>query len=167
MMSELCRVEALHTFPMEPENLQSQAARLEQLRLNDSTLPPEFETALGVLILRTDAVERRIHNREEVLDVCRRHQIMPISPSVFTIAENVKMLDESDVIIAAERSGLIDAMFLDPPNVIMFCGSRHDTVFKEVISMQGGDCELVECEQVNSDFIVNLDALETMLVDMT
>jgi hypothetical protein len=92
---------------------------------------------------------------------------MPISPSGLTIAENVKMLDESDVIIAAERSGLIDAMFLDAPNFIMFCGSRHDTVFEDVISMRGGSCQLVECEQVNSDFIVNLDALETMLVDMT
>jgi len=47
MMSELCRVEALLTFPMEPGDLQSQAARLEQLRLKDPALPPEFETAIG------------------------------------------------------------------------------------------------------------------------
>ena len=77
------------------------------------------------------------------------------------------MLEEFDVITSAEGSGLIDAMFLDAPNVIMFYGQRHDTVFEEAISMRGGYYELVECEQVNSDFIVDLDALETMLADIT
>ena len=166
-MSEPCRVEAPHIFLMEPEDLRSQAARFEQLRLKDPALLPEFETVIGVLMLRTDAIERRIHNREEVLDVCRRHHIMPITPSEFTIAENVKMLNESDVIIAAEGSGLIDAMFLDAPNVIMFYGQRHDTIFEQVISRRGGYCQLVECDQVTSDLIVSLEPPELMFVDIT
>ena len=77
------------------------------------------------------------------------------------------MLDESDVITAAEGSGLINAMFLNAPNVITFYGQCHDTVFEQVISRRGGYFQLVECDQVNSDFIVNLDALEMMLVGMT
>ena len=125
---------------MEPGDLQLQAALLEQLRLRDPSLPPEFEAANGVLVPRTDVIERRIHNLEEVLNVCRRHQIMPISPSNYSIAQNVKVLDESDVIIAGEGSGLIDARTLDTPNVIMFYDQRHDSVFEEVIGMRNGQC---------------------------
>ena len=117
----------------------------------------------GYIILRSSSFERRLHNRQQVVDLLNSYGIQILRPEKHRMLDNISKLRNSNIIIGPEGSGLIDCFFIEAPQVIMFVGLVHDTVFEKVISVSGGTTYKISCPQRHTDFIINLQKLERSL----
>jgi hypothetical protein len=155
----LCKLKNIAIHPV--MDVHDQKSYLDSIEWEDQEIDSSNST--GHIILRTSSFERRLHNRQEVLDLVQAYGIRILRPEENRMLENITKLRNSDIVIAPEGSGLIDCFFIDAPQVIMFIGLVHDTVFQEVIQASGGTCHMITSPQRHTDFIVNVQKLENAL----
>lgn len=116
-------------------------------------------TANGVFISRANAPERRIVNENAVAAALADHGIERQLLEDNTVAENIALFAEADVVVGAHGAGLTDLLYCEDATVIELFGSKLKDPYERLAATAGVEYESMRCRPVSTDLHVDPDAL--------
>lgn len=120
-----------------------------------------------VYISREDADYRRVINEDEVLDALEPYGFEKYVLSERSMAEDVSLFAQADVIVAPHGAGLTNALYADDATVVELFRSNYVQPVYFVLSKQLGlGYRYLCCDYEGTDIRVDVDALEETLADV-
>lgn len=119
-----------------------------------------------VYVSREDADYRRILNEDEVLDALEPYGFEKYVLSERSMAEDVSLFAQADVIVAPHGAGLTNALYADDATVVELFRSNYVQPVYFVLSKQLGlGYRYLLCDYEGTDIRVDVDALEAVVAD--
>jgi len=119
-----------------------------------------------VYISREDADYRQILNEDEVLDVLESYGFEKYVLSDRSMAEDISLFSQADVIVAPHGAGLTNVLYSDNATVIeLFRSNYVQPVYYVLSSQLGLDYRYLLCDYEGTDITVDVDTLEEAVVD--
>lgn len=119
-----------------------------------------IEAGRNVYISRSKAVERRVVNEDEVMETLSEYGFRRYHLEDLSVAENVTLFHEADVIVGAHGAGLTDLIYCDDATVIELFGSMVKDPYERLADAVGIEYEAIECRPEATDLYVDTDELE-------
>jgi capsular polysaccharide biosynthesis protein len=132
--------------------------------LRDRLLPQademEEDTNPNIFISRSSAIERRIVNEEEVTDFLAANGFTTQRLEENSVARNIALFNNADIVIGAHGAGLTDIVFCDDCKVVELFGSKVKWHYKRLSKELGLHYEYIQCEPESTDLVVDIDELK-------
>jgi hypothetical protein len=128
----------------------------------------ESDNGNNIYISRANAVERRVVNEKEVVDMLSQYGFSSYRLEERTVAENVRLFANADVIVGPHGAGLTDIIFSSDATVIELFGYQSvekKPTYKKLSDIIGVDYESMQCTANSVDMIVDVDELENRVSD--
>lgn len=138
----------------------------EKMRANaaDQASDAIDDSSKRIYISREDAPRRRVVNEDAVLQVLRKHGFEKYVLSERSVAENVNLFAQADVIVGPHGAGLTDIIYSDDATVIELFRSNDVRPTYYVLSEQlGHQYRYLLCDYEGPNLVVNTSDLEDMI----
>ena len=124
-------------------------------------LPSEARDKAGanVYISRSSAIERRVINEDEVMAALSPYDFDRYHLETNSVAENVALFNEADIIIGAHGAGLSDLIYSTDGTVIELFGSKVKDPYEELARTMDVPYHSLRCEPESTDLIVDTESL--------
>jgi len=122
--------------------------------------------AENVLISRTDAIDRRMTNEDEVVDLLRKYGFKKYVLSDISVEESINLFNKANIIVGAHGAGLSDIIFSNHASVVEMYGSRYVNVYKKICDSLGLKYVKFQCEPYYTDISVDVDNLEELICEI-
>lgn len=122
----------------------------------------------NIYISRANAIERRVVNEEEVVDMLSDYGFLCYSLEERTVAENACLFNNADVIVGPHGAGLTDMIFSDDATVIELFGYQsvqQKPVYRRLADTVGVNYKCLHCDHDSVDIIVDVDQLEEQVIN--
>lgn len=127
---------------------------------SDSELPSR------IYVSRSDAPNRRVHNREEVLEVLRHYGFRSFVLSELSLLEQIRLFEGADVLVSPHGAGLTNMLWSTDLNVVEIFGAEDVyTCYFRMARQLGHEYTPIYGEQVGQDMKVDADALREVIED--
>jgi len=113
----------------------------------------------NVFISRSNAVERRIVNDDEVMDTLSEYGFERYLLENNTVEENSILFKEADIIVGAHGAGLTDLIYCDGATVIEIFGSKVKNPYRRLAETMNVRYESLQCTPESTDIFVETDRL--------
>lgn len=131
--------------------------------LRDRLLPQvdKIETNSGpnIFISRSNAIERRIVNEREVVDLLRDNGFTKQYLEDNSVARNIALFNDAEIVVGAHGAGLTDIVFCDDCKVVELFGSKVKWHYERLSKELGLNYEYIQCESESTDLKVDINAL--------
>ncbi len=114
----------------------------------------------NVYISRSKAVERRVTNEDEVMDMLSQYNFERYHLEDLSVEENVTLFNEANIIVGAHGAGLTDIIYSADVTVVELFGSKMKEPYKTLSETMGHEYMKLECTPASTDIKVDLDVLE-------
>lgn len=120
-----------------------------------------------VYISREDADYRQVLNEDEVLEMLEPYGFEKYVLSDRSMAEDVSLFSQADVIVAPHGAGLTNVLYSDDATVIELFRSNYVQPVYYVLSKQLGlEYRYQLCEYEGTDIVVDVDTLDSIVADV-
>jgi len=117
----------------------------------------------NVFISRADAIERRIVNDSEVIDMLSRYGFEPYRLEEQSVAENVVLFHQADAVVGTHGAGLTDLIYCDDTIIIELFGSKVKDPYERLADTVGVEYHPMQCQPESTDIRVNVGHLQRTL----
>ena len=122
-----------------------------------------IDAGSNVYISRSEAVERRVVNEDEVMDTLSEYGFRRYHLEDLSVEENVTLFNEADIVIGAHGAGLTDLLYCGDGSVIELFGSKVKIPYQRLSDTMGITYEKLECEPSSTDIYVDVETLSTVV----
>ncbi|WP_247002209.1 glycosyltransferase family 61 protein [Halosolutus gelatinilyticus] len=145
-------------LPSFPER---RAADFEWLRREvlDQVLETTPESGDNVYVSRANAVERRVVNEDDVMDVLSQFGFSCYRLEERSLEQNVRLFADADVVVGPHGAGLTDVVFADDCILVELFGDKIKPHYRELASTLGLSYEPMYCRAESTDIVVDTEAL--------
>ena len=119
-----------------------------------------IDVGSNVFVSRADAIERRIVNDSEVIDMLSRYGFEPSRLEEQSVAENVALFHEADAVVGAHGAGLTDLIYCDDTIIIELFGSKVKDPYERLADTVGVKYHPMQCQPESTDIRVNVGHLQ-------
>ncbi len=113
----------------------------------------------NVFISRSNAVERRIVNEDEVMEALSEYGFERYLLENNTVEENAALFNEADIVVGAHGAGLTDLIYCDDATVIEIFGSKIKNPYRRLAETMDVRYESLQCTPESTDIFVETDRL--------
>lgn len=141
---------------------------LENARASELSGDRSHREQNNIYISRANAIERRVVNETEVIDMLSQYGFSSYRLEERTVAENARLFADADVIVGPHGAGLTDIIFSDDAAVIELFGYQSvekKPAYQKLSNITGLDYEHMQCTPDSVDMIVDVDELEERVVN--
>lgn len=133
-----------------------------------TNLPPDIdiEGPDRIYVSRQSASERRIQNSDAVLDVLEAYGFEAVLPENYSVAQQVALFSQADVVLGATGAGMINSIFGDDIRLIVLYGSDTHPVYYVLGQCLGFDVGVVPCTPAGGDLVVDPKELRSIFEQM-
>jgi len=129
-------------------------------------LTREDESSHRIFISRSNAIGRRISNKNEVMDILSEYGFEKRLLENQSVSQNVRDFLNADIIVAPHGAGLADVIFCQNNcTVIELFGSRHNKSYQDICDVLQIPYKRIDCKPDATDIIVDTTVLRQTLGD--
>ena len=130
-----------------------------------NTVPdqPSIEIGNNVYISRTNAIERRVVNEDEVMEMLSQYDFERYQLEESSVLENAHLFNNADVIVGAHGAGLTDLIFCSDSTVIELFGSKVKPPYENLARTLGVEYDSMACNPISTDIEVDTERLEAKI----
>ena len=136
---------------------------VDRVLANASPDRTEIHAGSNVYISRANAVERHVVNEDEVMETLSEYGFERYLLEEHTVAENVTLFNEADMIVGAHGAGLTDLIYCADATVIELFGSKIKDPYQRLAETMGVEYKTVECTAESTDLVVGQNKLESII----
>jgi len=138
------------------------AADFEWLRSRTFGQVPETTPKSGnnIYVSRANAVERRVVNEDEVMDVLSQFGFSCYQLEERSLKENVCLFADADIVVGPHGAGLTDIIFANDCTLVELFGDKIKPHYRELTSAVDLSYEPMYCRAESTDIVVDTAALE-------
>jgi Capsular polysaccharide biosynthesis protein len=118
------------------------------------------ESGNNVYVSRSNGVERRVVNEDEVMDVLSKFGFERYLLEERSLAENARLFADADVIVGPHGAGLTDIVFAGDATLIELFGEKVKQPYKLLAEAVGVDYETMYCTPESTDIVVDVEELD-------
>jgi hypothetical protein len=115
------------------------------------------ESGNNVYVSRSNGVERRVVNEDEVMDVLSKFGFERYLLEERSLAENARLFADADVIVGPHGAGLTDIVFAGDATLIELFGEKVKQPYKLLAEAVGVDYETMYCTPESTDIVVDVE----------
>ncbi|MDZ7731074.1 MAG: glycosyltransferase family 61 protein [Natrialbaceae archaeon] len=130
--------------------------RHEILERAPETIP---ESGDNVYVSRATAVERRVVNEDEVMDVLSRFGFSCYRLEERSLEDNARLFADADAVVGPHGAGLTDIVFADDCTLVELFGDKVKQPYRKLAATVGVQYEPMYCQAESTDIIVDTDVL--------
>lgn len=152
-------------IPSYPERRSTDFDWIRREVLRKASASEEAESGLNengnnVYISRSNAIERRVLNEDEVMDV-----LSPLGFSRYHLEErsleaNARLFNNTDIVVGPHGAGLTDIIFAEDCTVLELFGEKVKQPYQILAETLGLEYEIMYCRAESADIVVDPDQLE-------
>jgi len=117
------------------------------------------ESGNNVYVSRDSAIERRVVNEDEVVDVLSEFGFSKYRLEERSVAENVRLFADADVIVGPHGAGLTDILFSEDATLIELFGEKVKKPYRKLADAVAVDYEWMHCTPETTDMVVDTEEL--------
>jgi len=118
------------------------------------------ESGNNVYVSRSNGVERRVVNEDEVMDVLSKFGFERYLLEERSLAENARLFADADVIVGPHGAGLTDILFAGDATLIELFGDKVKQPYKLLAEAVGVNYETMYCTPESTDIVVDIKKLD-------
>lgn len=120
-----------------------------------------------LFVTRSDADTRRLENREAVGGMLRRHGFESITPTEYSVAEQIQLFRDADVIVGPHGAGLANILFAESATVVELFPSYYLPGYYYVIAeLFGFEYRHLVGSEADPHFRVDVGRLESVIEEL-
>ena len=137
-------------------------------RILENESPDADATDFGknIYISRSNAIERRVINEEEVMNALSKYNFERFHLEERSLSQNAHMFNNAELIVGPHGAGLTDLIFSTDGSVLELFGSKVKQPYERLSSILGIKYESLGCSPKSTDIVVDPERLETKVQDM-
>jgi capsular polysaccharide biosynthesis protein len=116
-------------------------------------------TGNNVYVSRANAIERRVVNEDEVMDVLSQFGFSRYLLEERSVAENASLFANADIVVGPHGAGLTDIIFSSDATLVELFGAKVKDPYRRLAADVGVEYESMLCHPDSSDIVVDTDAL--------
>jgi capsular polysaccharide biosynthesis protein len=120
----------------------------------------------NVYVSRANAVERRVTNEREVIDVLSDYGFERYYLENRSLVENVRLFNRAEVVVGPHGAGLTDIIFAENCTLIELFGEKVKEPYELLAGAVGADYEPVYCRADSADIVVDVEKLEAKVAEV-
>lgn len=120
----------------------------------------------NIYISRSDAVERRVVNEDEVMDVLKKYDFNKYNLEDRTVSANLHLFSNANIVIGPHGAGLTDIIFTDECSLVELFGNRVNKAYEKIANRLDINYEPMYCESDSVDIIVDTEELERRILQL-
>ncbi|AXG08169.1 glycosyltransferase family 61 protein [Haloplanus rubicundus] len=132
-----------------------------------SERPSSSTGASNVYVSRSNAVERRVVNEPAVVSMLRAYGFESYNLEEQSLATNARLFADADLVVAPHGAGLADIVFAEDCTVVELFGSKVKQPYELLAETLDLEYERLVCEPRSTDIVVDVEALEAMVSDLS
>lgn len=145
-----------HTPRIAPNDIQW----LRKSLMNNST---SNDYSKRIYVSRQDADNRRVRNREELLDVISNYGFEAYILEKMSVEQQIKLFGQAETVVAPHGAGLTNIVFSNNISVIeLFPYEITSDVYFCISQLLDHDYNYLQCERLDQDMIVDTEELKTI-----
>lgn len=113
----------------------------------------------NVYISRSNAIARRVVNEDEVMEVLEPYGFERYHLEDRSLAENVRLFNNADVVVGPHGAGLTDIIFTEDCTLVELFGARLNKAYEKLSKTLGVEYDPMYCQTTGVDIIVETDEL--------
>ncbi|QWC20181.1 glycosyltransferase family 61 protein [Halorubrum sp. 2020YC2] len=117
----------------------------------------------NVYVSRSDAIERRVLNEEEVMGVLSDYGFKRYHLENRSLAENVRLFNQADIVVGPHGAGLTDIIFAEDCTLIELFGDKVKQPYELLAETLEIEYEPMYCRADGADIIVDTEKLENRI----
>jgi hypothetical protein len=114
----------------------------------------------NVYVSRANAIERRILNEDEVMDVLSNYGFERYCLEARSLTENVRLFNRADIVVGPHGAGLTDIIFTEDCTLLELFGEKVKEPYELLADTLGVEYESMYCQADAADIIVDIEQLE-------
>lgn len=119
----------------------------------------ESSSGKNVYVSRSNAIERRVLNENEVMNILNEYGFNRYCLENQSVADNVQLFSQADIIIGPHGAGLTDIIFADDCTLIELFGSKIKEPYELLADTLGVEYIPMYCQAASADIVVNTERL--------
>jgi|AntDeeMetagen285_2_1112576.scaffolds.fasta_scaffold00344_10 hypothetical protein len=137
-----------------------------QILDNASTMELPIEPNKNIFISRSNAVERRIVNENEIMEMLSKYNFELVRLEKNTLSQNSKIFNNSDIIVGPHGAGLTDLIFCTDSTVVELFGSKIKPPYERLASVLNVEYTSLKCTPKSTDIVVCPEQLESKIEEI-
>jgi capsular polysaccharide biosynthesis protein len=113
-----------------------------------------------VYVSRSGAVERRVLNEEDVMDVLADYGFKRYCLENRSLSENVRLFNQADIVLGPHGAGLTDIIFAEDCILVELFGDKIKQPYELLSDTLGVEYEPMYCQADGADIVVDTNQIE-------
>jgi capsular polysaccharide biosynthesis protein len=114
----------------------------------------------NVYVSRSGAVERRVLNENEVMNVLSEYGFERYCLENQSLSENVQLFSQADLVVGPHGAGLTDIIFANDCTLLELFGEKVKQPYELLAETLGVNYEPMYCQADSADVVVDTEQLE-------
>lgn len=133
----------------------------QQILDEASTAQPLIEPDKNIYISRSNAIERRVTNEKEIMEILSKYDFEIVYLEENTVLQNSIIFSNADIIIGPHGAGLTDLIFCTDSTVVELFGSKIKPPYERLASVLNVEYTSLKCTPKSTDIAVNPERLDS------
>lgn len=119
-----------------------------------------------VYISRSNAIERRVVNEDEVRDMLSTYDFRTYRPENRSVGWNAQLFKNAELVVGPHGAGLTDIVFTRDGSLLELFGAKVKPPYEELANLVGIDYGSLRCEPRATDIFVDTEELGATISGM-
>lgn len=125
------------------------------------------ESGSNVYVSRSNAIERRVLNEEEVMAVLSEYGFSKYHLEDRSVQANARLFNEADVVVGPHGAGLTDIIFAKDCTLVELFGEKVKQPYRALAGTLDIEYEPMYCTAKSADIVIDTDELESRVSRLT
>lgn len=120
----------------------------------------------NIYVSRANATTRRVLNEDAVMDVLSEYNFKRYHLEDRSLAENVRLFNQADVVVGPHGAGLTDIIFAGDCTLVELFGARFNKAYAKLCKSLRINYEPMYCQAKSTDIVVDTEKLDARVASV-